>query len=412
MKPSCQNGIATVMITSILLMVALVITLGSYKSLFYQIKRSQNEMKTRQNHWLAEGAIECAYAQFRSQNKVPLLVTDCDSGQGVFAQFIPRSYGQRIVAVANHSTVQKDILMSSEAKSGAMQSSADLFFYSSASFSTPDPGKLSQYGWECVALRYRNRFYAPVIDNKGVIHGKKPYERFDSKGKECAPAHKSLGASWGNLGRDFVRDENLSLFEQFFGIPATEHNKVKNKDQITVIDGLGFPKVVHNCGQVITNHIRSGKHYLWIEGSCEIKRSEYNDLVNATGNTDGVLILVHDGLLSLMGKPNGGVTAQPFKGVMFHFNTEFVVSPDLWKGFEANQYLNHVPSVIEESYRNKTSYYQHGAFTFAGGQYFDTPGQAAVFYDSLDFRFNSDVIDNIQANINTPRWRQGSWYAN
>ncbi|MFV0449304.1 MAG: hypothetical protein ACK5MF_12710 [Vibrio sp.] len=412
MKQIYQQGIATLMITSMLLMLALVVTLGSYKSLFYQIKRSQNEVKTRQNHWLAEGAIECAYSQFRSDNKVPSVVTDCDSGQGVMAQFIPRSYGQRIIAVANHSTVQKDILLSSETKSGAMQSSADLFFYSSASFSTPDPGKLSRHGWECVALRYRNRLYASVVDNKGVIHGKKPYESFNSQGKECSPAHKSLGASWGHLGRDFVRDENLSLFEQFFGIPAAEHNKVKNKQQITVINGHGLPKVVPNCGKVITNHIRSGKHYLWIEGGCEIKRSEYNELVNTTAMTDGVLLLVHDGLLSLMGKPSSGATTQPFKGVMFHFNTEFVANPKLWQGFEANRFLNHVPSVVEESYRIKTSYYQHGAFTFAGGQYFDTPGQAAVFYDSLDFQFNNDVIDSIQTNINTPRWRQGSWYAN
>ncbi len=50
-----QQGLATLLITSILLSIALVVTLGSYKNLFYQIKRAQNEVKARQEHWLAEG---------------------------------------------------------------------------------------------------------------------------------------------------------------------------------------------------------------------------------------------------------------------------------------------------------------------------------------------------------------------
>lgn len=55
MKRQCQQGFATLLITSILLSAALVFTLGSYKTLFYQIKRAQNEVKSRQDHWLAEG---------------------------------------------------------------------------------------------------------------------------------------------------------------------------------------------------------------------------------------------------------------------------------------------------------------------------------------------------------------------
>jgi len=406
-----QNGVATLVIVSVLLMVTLVVTMGSYKSLFYQIKRAQNEIKARQDHWLAEGAIECAFAQFKQNNKVPPLVTDCDSGQGVIAQFIATSSGQRIAAYSDYSSLQKEILSTGEVKSGAMQSSADLFFYSSATFSTPDPGELTPKGWECVALRYRNRFYASVVDNKGVIHGKKPFEGFDSKGRDCAPTHKTTSASWGYLGGDFVKDENLSLFEQFFNVPPAEHDRVKKKESITVVEGSGIPKVIHNCGKVLTDNIRAGNPYLWIEGSCEIKQSEYNDLISAADTTDGVLIVVHEGVLSLMGKPNNGANSQPFKGVLFHFNSEFVARPAHWSGFEANQNLNHSPSVVHESYRTIASYYQFGSFTFSGGQYFDTPGQAAVFNDALDFRFNSDVIDSIQGNINPPKWKQGSWYA-
>lgn len=63
-----QQGIATLLITSILLSVALVVTLGSYKNLFYQIKRAQNEVKARQEHWLAEGGLECAYSNVKEKS--------------------------------------------------------------------------------------------------------------------------------------------------------------------------------------------------------------------------------------------------------------------------------------------------------------------------------------------------------
>ncbi len=407
-----QRGVITLLMTSILLIVTLIVTLGSYKALFYQIKRAQNEVKARQHHWLAEGAIECAFAQFRENDFVPQVVTDCGSGQGVIASFQPTTHGQRVVAQSNHSSVQKEILLTQSVKPGAMQSSADLYFHSSAIFSPPDPGERSQHGWECVALRYHHRFYAPVIDNKGVINGGKPYTDFENPmGKDCVRTHKTIGASTSRLGRDFVKDEESSLFEQFFNVPAQQYDRVKQREQITVIEGQGADKRVNDCGSVLANHIQTGKHYLWVEGSCEIKRSEYNQLVNATSITEGVLILVHDGIFSVMGKPEQGTTSQPFKGVLFHFNTEFTAHPSKWQGFEADNYLNHASSVVENSYRKIATYYQHGAFPFSGGLYFDTPGQAAVFYDSIELQFNRDVINNVQTHVNPPRWKQGSWYA-
>ncbi|HDZ9241636.1 TPA: hypothetical protein RUZ16_003302, partial [Vibrio cholerae] len=90
-----QQGVATLLITSILLSVALVVTLGSYKNLFYQIKRAQNEVKARQEHWLAEGGLECGYSQFLITNGLPGIVNDCDSGLGVIPQFSLISSGYK-----------------------------------------------------------------------------------------------------------------------------------------------------------------------------------------------------------------------------------------------------------------------------------------------------------------------------
>ncbi|WP_233263839.1 hypothetical protein [Vibrio vulnificus] len=51
-----EQGAATLLVTSVLLIAALMATLGSYKTLFYQIKRAQNEVLSRQSYWKAEGA--------------------------------------------------------------------------------------------------------------------------------------------------------------------------------------------------------------------------------------------------------------------------------------------------------------------------------------------------------------------
>ncbi len=108
-----QKGATTLMVTSVLLMVALAVTMGTHKATFYQIKRAQNEIKARQSHWLAEGAIECAYAQFRDNNKVPDIVTDCNSGQGGIPSFTPTSDGLRVLAKSGYSSVEKEILINS-----------------------------------------------------------------------------------------------------------------------------------------------------------------------------------------------------------------------------------------------------------------------------------------------------------
>lgn len=61
-----HRGIATLMITSVVVLVSLLITLSFSRSIFYQSKRIKNEISSRQNHWLAEGGLECVYMQVRS----------------------------------------------------------------------------------------------------------------------------------------------------------------------------------------------------------------------------------------------------------------------------------------------------------------------------------------------------------
>ena len=72
-----NRGLATLLITSLLLVASLLVVLGSYKGLFYQVKRAQNEVQARKDHWAAEGGLECVYTKAKQLNAVPASVSDC-----------------------------------------------------------------------------------------------------------------------------------------------------------------------------------------------------------------------------------------------------------------------------------------------------------------------------------------------
>lgn len=54
-----QQGMSTLLISSLMLSVAMVFVLTSYSTSFYQIKRAQNTVFSRQAFWLAEGGLAC-----------------------------------------------------------------------------------------------------------------------------------------------------------------------------------------------------------------------------------------------------------------------------------------------------------------------------------------------------------------
>ncbi len=59
---SYQTGYVVLLVTSVLLLLALAVSLASSKGIFFQIKVAQNEVKARQAHWKAEGGLECVFS--------------------------------------------------------------------------------------------------------------------------------------------------------------------------------------------------------------------------------------------------------------------------------------------------------------------------------------------------------------
>lgn len=69
MTSNQQRGAITLLLVSILLVGVLIVSLGSFKTTYYQIKRAQNEVQARKEHWQAEGGLECTFSYLRETGK-------------------------------------------------------------------------------------------------------------------------------------------------------------------------------------------------------------------------------------------------------------------------------------------------------------------------------------------------------
>ncbi|MBY6199342.1 hypothetical protein [Vibrio hangzhouensis] len=413
MKRRCHVGAMTLLTTALLLSLALMLALGMYKTSLYEIKRAQNEVESRKAFWLAEGGVECAIAQYYPSKVIPAVVKSCDTSLTVTQAITLDSESGDVVIAAlsgDHKVSRRFARGTSNLKSGAIQTSASMKVKTSLAIKTPDPGDHTSGGWECIAFRFKGKLTIEgALTNDGLIHGSDPSEDFISE-QDCLREHKSTfngGCSSSDprcFGQDFVYDDTLSVFEDFFGIPVSQHDAVRTNGTFTEIDletnnGDGELKR-KNCGQVIVEQLAKGNLHLWLNGSCVISASHLNEIRTLSQASDGITLLIHDGLFVLQG-------AATIKGVLFHFNPSFTPSPEIWHELNLADSANtHFP----DDY-GSAAYYQGGSFDITGGAYFDyaNVNHLALFRDSLALHYNRDVIVNSSSALASHAWKKGSW---
>ena len=439
-----QSGMTTLLITSMLLIVALLFSLASYKNLFYQIKRTQNEVLARQAHWAAEGGLECGYSKIfidRDLSKLDsnlypdYLYHDCVSKLGLDKIVINTISGNKKYRISSEynlitsSKLSKIIDLSPNLSSGTIKSTADIFVNGTAIFNPPDPGEEVDSGWECKVARYKRYFKF-----RGSIHNQQfadatspPYLGFSSNNKKCLTSHKSIETN--NLLDDFEIDTDIDPFYEFFNVDKSYWESVRDSSHynFAIINGENIGnsneniKRVDNCGKKIAYEIETNKKLnIWVSGSCELEGEGLTAVTTASNDTtNGVLILVHNGVFSING-------AGKIKGVSFHFNEPSIFSPSEkdWKGLIAYPILDSVPTdfdrMLKDTYNpnndstilipsvKNAAYFQNGSFSFSGGQFYELDGQIVLFNSGLDLKYNRDYIERSIA-MGEPRWVQGSW---
>lgn len=222
-----QQGMSILLITSMLLVVALIFSLASYKNLFYQIKRTQNEVLARQAHWAAEGGLECGFAEISNKSDVNTSLDKCKTvidGQPLTLS-IDTDDGKSVLISKtdnNYKKISKIIVAGGARSSGVIKSSADLFFNGNYEIS-PDYTNEPKNN-KCNIIRYKrniylNKSYAPfsTVSNK------------DEK-KICDDIYSTVKAQKrSELEKDVYKDIYMDLFKETFGVDRKRWKEIKEK---------------------------------------------------------------------------------------------------------------------------------------------------------------------------------------
>ncbi len=445
-----QRGMTTLLITSMLLSAALILTLASYRSVFYQIKLANNEVAGRQQFWQAQGALECAMSVARQQqfHLSQADLTVCQS-QSTGELSIEQHAHQRFAlsAQVGFAHLFKTLQLATMDKASVVSASSALYFAQGLRL-TPDPGERhSAQDWPCSIVRYRSELRLQGdIRSLGLADSWPPYRGF-SAAQPCRTGYQtdiSLAAPFivnastasSGLGKDIVFDDQLEPFNALFATPRSQWYTLMARSEfhklaaMALTDSSGAmlyeqaalpaPSLVSDCGEQLRTAVAAGHDLLWVYGSCHLDRDDLLAIEQArvaaqgSGFVDaGLILLVHNGVFSVAAQAD----SPAFYGLIYQFIDEqydlSAAAEVMWAASSSAQQSQLQALMAEQTDIDvaHVGYLQSGEFAPVAGMILDAPGYFALFAQRLAITLDRDVINAPLARLRAPRWRAGSWYA-
>ncbi|WP_047045525.1 hypothetical protein [Vibrio mexicanus] len=429
-----NSGFATLLITSILLLCTLILVLGSYQTVFHQIKIAQNEVEGRKNYWLAEAGLECTFSYLAATNKAVSDIIDPSTRPADFSSWcssysslpeiklqngiVANSY--YLEALANNYDVEKTIFELPESGFGAIQSTGPIELIGTVVIEpTAKPMPLEGNEYECISVSFAKQFtykYDATHGSSGRANGLEvfdpspnaPFNGFDgqchSDYKSVMPKNSVTYTLNANdhyrqelpapFQKDFLPDPYMNPFPKYFGMPKTDSNIYDISRDSSKFDYVSLiSSSATNCGAEITDHFVSGQTKgLWIEGNCHIDAS-----VAAHANVSQMLV-IQDGVLAVDG-------AMVYNGVIYHLvdygktNVKNRID-NFWSGLAfPNDFASFVSS--------ETVGIQFASGLPTGGLVFDSPLGTTTIVGDIDLKFNA-AANPISPEL-TYQWQRGSW---
>ncbi|QIL86052.1 hypothetical protein G7083_09470 [Vibrio sp. HDW18] len=434
MRAKYQQGMTTLLITSILLSAALVVTLGSYKNLFFQIKRAQNEVTARQQHWQAEGGLECLFTYVKQdistiENLIPIghgqLNQICKDALNLsqlnITDFADGRYQINAKSHNGWTQLSKIFTMHNNSSKGAIQTTSRLTTYGDLQVNPDAKGPPNQAGdYECVSITYKYSYTLQGSPSaKYQTEGIKENSLYaGSPAGNCTQntttnVHLTGHASKTKtdnpddsdyeLKDDFVHDDKIDPFESFFGYKKTPENTSKLKESFPEQGRIETTDPTQ-CKSLIENAFKNVDQ-VWVTGNCAI----HGNLV-MTGNAKKYTLVIQDGTFI-----NTGATT--FEGAIFHLvdknKPQFLPEnlENYWNSLFTTETGAPTHFTVGKQYTDlqQTVYVDAGAFKATGGYGFDADGLKASIAGSMTLSFDSSKRPT--SSLNNIRWQQGSWYA-
>ncbi|EKO3793162.1 hypothetical protein HAR83_002580 [Vibrio metschnikovii] len=413
-----QQGIATLLITAILLSITLVITLGSYKNLFYQIKRAQNEVSARQSYWLAEGGVECLYAYIAQDptritglsKQVPGEVNHCKQQlQLDELQLIPLENSvYRIYARQGYAQVNKQIY-SYTTGTGAIQTNANLRLVGDFDIRPEAVGEADENGfYDCVAVRYKYQvvFHSEASSQQSTEteseknkpkseNGLRVLDALAENNSELKCKAESKTSILRGQGKDFntqdssefkadfVQDTKFKPFESYFGLAYSTENyhKVKSQHHVITLNGAESKDCITKLHEAFATY-----KDVWVVGDCFIHGS--------FSAPEARSLVVENGLFATNG-------SHVYGGAFFHMIKNPEVLSNDWQQVPFYDAIKHLVT-------GNVVYIDSGAFRPDGGMVFDADGMDVVINGALNLQFQSNKESHQRSQ--TISLQQGSWH--
>ncbi len=411
MKIKSEKGAVVLIMTSLLILAALILSLGTYKSTFYQIKRSQNEVLAKQGHWRAEGAIECLFTFISETKTDPSLLSknnssaeydslksDCGINspiESLYAKAISSASSvmtyQLTYEQHNKELIKKSIIPKITYGDGAIQARGNLIIDGSVDIYPDVTGKKINEKDECVAIKYTG--YIDYNFGSGGLKTLNPEENgpYDGYSGTCHSTTQSNiqtnaktddSTTSSNFLSDYIKEEDYDPFEAFFQKPRAKLAEVKS--EYTVISGSKL-----NCDDLIANAFTSSDK-VWVVGDCDLGDGHSLTSLPLTPRN----LVIEGGVLGIYSAVN-------FYGSVYHM---YHHSPGLdlttnWDGMVS-------ANTLSSDEKKTVSHFQAGAFVPTGGLILDTPNSSTLLKGSIVFKYKRAAR---KEEYNNFIWQKGSW---
>ncbi|MGL6261093.1 hypothetical protein [Vibrio sp. WXL103] len=428
MKHRYMRGISVLLVTGTIMLLASLGTFALTQGALYQIKRINMTLTSAQSYWRAEGGLECGYAYLRAakQIKINSLLGESCSALAADALALDELHSDQtapdtLIARHDYMTVKRTLDFGRYKAQSGLRSNADIIVAGSLTFSTVDlglPGALKPF-YQCTVAVVEQRLVSGGITSQG--------QGVNSHGVQwCDDAYHTDALSesgvWLEAGTETIirrakldvkLEQNLSPFEDLFGIAREASDKVKQSSEQGFIQVAGLPNI-NDCYQSFADELQLGAiNKVWIEGGCRLSASDVERLhqIQRLEPDTLLLILVQDGVFMLD-------LVSDLTVVIVHLNQTYRTESTQWAQ------VGDIEAMISESLEQRFErvfgdlspatplhavYIQTGNGAIHGGVFLDTQQQIALFTGSPTINFDRDVLNQMQLR-GAAQWLPASWY--
>ncbi|PFG46165.1 hypothetical protein ATG66_3281 [Vibrio sp. ES.051] len=429
-----RSGYITLLVTSILLLLTLIVSLAASKGVFFQIKIAQNELKARQAHWKAEGGLECAYSQIKSEIlTLPLSGAVSLTGCTPAVSIEKVSNSDFIVKSKQADTQLKKVMFAPNTGLGAvLKTSASVELTGSMHFVPQADGPVSESECTSIVSGGSVNYVSSTsgtdehflsVDSTLISHSTVP----STPTFTCKDSHRSnlfdsaktpkyledvTPTPVSIKGKDI--QENVTDISAFYDLFNQEFNasnvaKLRNEIQTDpvgiVLDTDKTAKGwIKSCHTKLDNAYKAGKRRFWIDGSCAITGNIFGDSTQSEENA--VQLIVYDGLLYIK-------AMSYFDGLLYQYVAKTFGAKEAWLDlFDSQSTIGvnptsfHKHDVESNSAYNKYPFLLDGSLHLDGGLGLDVQDRTIKLNGSLIPAYNGGKIGK---HITKIEWQRGSW---